>query len=224
MLWHCVGCCGSGPLHPLFCRVPGPGDSVSLCAWKPRARGVSHHCYLCRCLAWMVCHLPNLSADTNDRRGNGGLGTTSAGVLHPTVGSVSTCRKCRVAKIHGAGIKTPVCTMEIAGNSGSSADPTVPTKFWSAWLKAQRFVQVIGEKGQHLEGPVSCWRSVFIANEFAELGARRRTNPALSLVCLVCSISPSCVSHPCSCTFFVATLLTAALSTRQPAIKPESCL
>jgi hypothetical protein len=48
--------------------------------------------------------------------------------------------------------------------------------------------QVIGEKGQHLEGPVSCWRSVFIANEFAELGARRRTKPALSLVCLVCFV------------------------------------
>jgi Meckelin (Transmembrane protein 67) len=46
-------------------------------------------------------------------------------------------------------------------------------------------VQVIGEKGQHVEGAVSCWRSVFVANEFCELGSIRRTQPALSFIILV---------------------------------------
>ena len=52
-------------------------------------------------------------------------------------------------------------------------------------------MQVIGEKGQHVEGPVSCWRSVFVANEFSELAAIRKTCPALSFFILVCII-PLC--------------------------------
>ena len=50
------------------------------------------------------------------------------------------------------------------------------------WERPQ---QVIGERGQHVEGPVSCWRSVFVANEFAELSAARRSRPALSFIMLV---------------------------------------
>ena len=65
-------------------------------------------------------------------------------------------------------------------------------------------VQVIGAYGELEEGPVSCWRSIFVANEFTELSALRRTQPALTFILLVRLLCPCC---------YVALILVAFAAT-----------
>eukprot|EP00892_Ulva_mutabilis_P005141 jgi/Ulvmu1/299/UM001_0303.1 len=50
------------------------------------------------------------------------------------------------------------------------------------WERPQ---QVINEDGEHVEGAVSCWRSIFIANAFGKLSTARRASPTLSVILLV---------------------------------------
>lgn len=69
-------------------------------------------------------------------------------------------------------------------------------QLWYQTTYAPALSQVIGDKGQHVEGPVSCWRSVFVANEFSELGTIRRSHPPLSFFILVRLLLPLVCSVP----------------------------
>ena len=65
-------------------------------------------------------------------------------------------------------------------------------------------MQVVNVYGKHQEGPVSCWRKVFVANEFTELSAIRRTQPALTFSILVRNLfgfanTDSNLESLCSC-------------------------
>ena len=46
-------------------------------------------------------------------------------------------------------------------------------------------LQIIGAFDKPVEGPLSCWRKVFVANELCELSNVRRTQPALTFILLV---------------------------------------
>lgn len=56
-------------------------------------------------------------------------------------------------------------------------------------------LQVINEDGRHVEGAVSCWRSIFIANAFSKLSTARRASPTVSVIILVrrCSFVLLCI-------------------------------
>ncbi len=56
--------------------------------------------------------------------------------------------------------------------------------FFLDWEKP-RTVLVKGGGGE-IAAPVSCWRSLFVTNEWNELQARRQTTPAFTLILLVC--------------------------------------
>lgn len=64
---------------------------------------------------------------------------------------------------------------------------TLATDF--AMVDWEQGKMVLGSAGNELSAPVSCWRSVFIANEFNELSVARRTSPALTFFTLVRSLT-----------------------------------
>ena len=60
---------------------------------------------------------------------------------------------------------------------------TCPDIFFIDWERARRVVPRGG--GREEAAPVSCWRTLFVANEWNELQTLRLTSPAFSLFLLV---------------------------------------
>lgn len=84
-------------------------------------------------------------------------------------------------------------------------------------------VQVIDEGGQHVEGAVSCWRGIFIANAFSKLSTARRANPTLSFILLVRAHRAAAdTAARISCSGAVRCFSHSGRGTARDAIKPNA--